>query len=121
VAPPQTYRTIAGDTVEEADCGLLARTKALAVMHKAYAVTGGICVSAAAMIEGTVVYGVASQRARLSGEVRLGHPSGVSSYLVSVARGTSGEFELRRVAVAGTARRIMDGYVSIPRRRLSET
>ena len=41
VAPPQEYVTSTGKTIHAADCDLLARTKALAVMHKAYAVTGG--------------------------------------------------------------------------------
>ena len=35
-----------------------------AVMHKAYAVTGGLCLSAAALIEGTVVHEIANPDAR---------------------------------------------------------
>ena len=84
-------------------------------MHKAYAVTGGICLSAAALIEGTVVHEVVATRARQNGVVRVGHPSGVSSYIVSVTKNPSGEFELTKSAVAGTARRIMEGYVYVPR------
>jgi hypothetical protein len=114
VAPPRAYRTIAGDTIAASDCDLLARTKAMAVMHKAYAVTGGICLSAAALIEGTVVHEVAGACARETGVVRVGHPSGVSTYLVKVTRNSSGEFELTKSAVAGSARRIMDGFVYVP-------
>jgi 2-methylaconitate cis-trans-isomerase PrpF len=111
VAPPQSYKTSGGKSIVETDCDLLARTKALAVLHKAYAVTGGICVSAAALIEGTVVNEVAGPRAGVDGVVRIGHPSGISSFLVSVEKTPSGAFELTRSATAGTARRIMDGYV----------
>jgi 2-methylaconitate cis-trans-isomerase PrpF len=82
-------------------------------MHKAYAVTGGICLSAAAAIEGTVVHEVADPRVK-SGVVRIGHPSGVSSFLVSVSKNASGEFELVKSGTAGTARRIMEGYVYVP-------
>ncbi len=121
VAPPIAYPTITGETIAPSDYDLLARTKALAVMHKAYAVTGGICLSAAALIEGTVVYEVAGARARQSGLVRVGHPSGVSSYMVSVTRKPSGEFELTKSAIAGTARRIMDGYVYVSRAAFSRT
>jgi hypothetical protein len=115
VAPPQDYETITGKKVAASECDLLARTKALAVMHKAYAVTGGICVSAAALIEGTVVNEVVGPRAKTNDIVHLGHPSGVSEYLIVVARKPSGEFELTQSAIAGTSRRIMDGYVYVPR------
>jgi 2-methylaconitate cis-trans-isomerase PrpF len=116
VAPPQDYETSTGKTVAATECDLLARTKALAVMHKAYAVTGGICVSAAAMIEGTVVNAVVGPQAQASGTVRLGHPSGVSNFLITVVKKPSGEFELTQSGVAGTSRRIMDGYVYVPRK-----
>ena len=120
VAPPRSYTTITGKAVGAADCDLLARTKALAVMHKAYAVTGGICVSAAALVEGTVVNEVVSARAKETGVVRIGHPSGASSFVVVVTRKPSGEFDLTKSAVIGTARRIMDGHVYVPRRVLSD-
>lgn len=116
VAPPQTYQTISGETITASDCDLLARTLALGVMHKAYAVTGGICLSAAALIDGTIVNQVLSSHAKGSGAVRVGHPSGVSSFVVTVERTPSGQFELKKSAVAGTARRIMDGQVYVPRR-----
>ena len=116
VAAPRDYETSTGKTVAASDCDLLARTKALAVMHKAYAVTGGICVGAAAMIEGTVVNEVVGERAKTSGVVRVGHPSGVSDFVITVVKKPSGEFELTQSGVAGTSRRIMDGYVYVPRK-----
>jgi len=116
VAPPQDYETITGQKVAASECDLLARTKALAVMHKAYAVTGGIGVSAAALIEGTVVNEIVGQRAKTTGVVRVGHPSGVSEYIIAISRKPSGGFELTRSAIAGTSRRIMDGYVYVPRK-----
>ncbi len=116
VAPPQEYVTSTGKTIHAADCDLLARTKALAVMHKAYAVTGGICVGAAALIEGTVVNEVVGPQAKTSGVVRVGHPSGVSDFVITVTKKPSGEFELTQSGVAGTSRRIMDGFVYVPRK-----
>lgn len=115
VSAPQDYETITGKRVTAGDCDLLARTKALAVMHKAYAVTGGICVSAAALIEGTVVHDVVGPRAKTAGVVRVGHPSGVSDFVITVVKKASGEFELTQSGVAGTSRRIMDGHVYVPR------
>jgi hypothetical protein len=116
VAPPQEYVTSTGKTIHAADCDLLARTKALAVMHKAYAVTGGICVGAAALIEGTVVNEVVGPQAKTGGVVRVGHPSGVSDFVITVIKKPSGEFELTKSGVAGTSRRIMDGFVYVPRK-----
>jgi 2-methylaconitate cis-trans-isomerase PrpF len=116
VAPPQEYVTSTGKTIRAADCDLLARTKALAVMHKAYAVTGGICVGAAALIEGTVVSEVVGSQPKTSGVVRVGHPSGVSDFVITVTKKPSGEFELTQSGVAGTSRRIMDGFVYVPRK-----
>ncbi|MSR06873.1 MAG: 3-methylitaconate isomerase [Gemmatimonadetes bacterium] len=115
VAPPQSYRTSQGTLVAVSDCDLLARTKALAVMHKAYAVTGGICLSAAALIEGTVVHDIVGPSARQTGTVRVGHPSGVATFYATVRKTPAGDFELTKSAIAGTARRIMDGYVYVPR------
>ena len=111
VAPPVDYPTSSGKAITAAECDLVARTKALAVMHKAYAITGGICLSAAALIDGTVVHEVAGGHAKQTGIVRIGHPTGVSQFLVSVSRKPSGEFELTKSATAGTSRRIMDGQV----------
>jgi 2-methylaconitate cis-trans-isomerase PrpF len=85
-------------------------------MHTAYAVTGGIAVGAAALIEGTVVNEVVGARAKTSGVVRVGHPSGVSEFVITVVKKPSGEFELTTSGVAGTSRRIMDGYAYVPRR-----
>lgn len=116
VSAPQEYTTIAGKTISASECDLLARTMALSVMHKAYAVTGGICVGAAALIEGTVVNDVVSSTAKQTGLVRVGHPSGVSDFVITVVKSADGGFELTQSGVAGTARRIMDGYVYVPRR-----
>jgi 2-methylaconitate cis-trans-isomerase PrpF len=115
VSSPTDYRTRTGGTVRADEYDLLARTMALSVMHKAFAVTGGLCLSAAARIEGTVVYEVTRPATSPDAAVRIGHPSGVSHYQVAVER-TPGGFELKKAAVAGTARRIMDGHVYVPRR-----
>ena len=114
VAAPQDYVTITGKAVGAEECDLVARSKSFAGLHKAYAVTGGLCVGAAALIEGSVVHEVVGSRIRESGVARVGHPSGVTPYLVTVVKRESGEFELTKSAMAGTARRIMDGFVYVP-------
>jgi len=120
VSAPAGYRTISGEAVRAEDYDLLARTMALGVMHKAYAVTGGLCVSAAARIPGSVVHEVVRPETAQEDMVRIGHPSGVSHYVIRVEQ-IGNELQLRQAAVAGTARRIMDGRVYVPRHLLSAT
>lgn len=113
VAAAQDYTTMTGSMVMKDDIDLVARTKALAVMHKAYAVTGGICAATAALIEGTVVNEIASARAKAGYIVRLGHPSGILDFEIGLEKRTDGLF-LAKAGVARTARPIMEGYIYVP-------
>ena len=115
VSAPQDYETISGTQVRADDVDLVARTLALSVMHKAYAVTGGICVATAALIPGTVVNETVSARARQSKIVRLGHPSGVLDFEIGLDGSTAG-LNLTTAGVARTARPIMEGFVYVPAR-----
>ncbi len=114
VAAPDGYLTSGGEKVAAEQVDLLARTKALAVMHKTYAITGGICVAAAALIEGTVVSEVVGGQAPKSGQVRIGHPSGVLEVFVDLKKLPGGGWSLERAGLASTARPIMEGLVYVP-------
>ena len=113
VAAPQEYMALNGFHVKADAVDLVARTLALSVMHKAYAVTGGICVATAALIPGTVVNEVVSSRAKENKVVRLGHPSGVLDFEIAMEDSASG-LTLTKAGVARTARPIMDGFVYVP-------
>lgn len=115
VSAPQDYTTINGGIVQAENIDLVARTKAMAVMHKAYAVTGGICVSTAALIEGTVVNEIISEQAKVSGTVRLGHPSGILDFEINIEKKEE-VWHLDTAGVSRTARPIMDGYVYVSRK-----
>ncbi|MBU2703309.1 2-methylaconitate cis-trans-isomerase PrpF [Sporomusaceae bacterium BoRhaA] len=115
VSAPQEYVTINGVTVKANDVDLVARTKAMAVMHKAYAVTGGICVSTAALIEGTVVNEIVSERAKRSGIVRVGHPSGILDFEINLEKEQK-NWHLSKAGVSRTAKPIMDGQVYVSRK-----
>jgi hypothetical protein len=116
VAAAQDYPSSEGSVIQAGDVDLLARTKAMAEMHKTYAVTGGICIATAAMIEGTVVNDVCSARAIASGDVRIGHPSGVLDVFVNVRKTSDASWELTRAGVCRTAKPIMDGEVYVSRK-----
>ncbi len=112
VAAPQDYSTISATEVKTSSIDLVARTKALAVLHKAYAVTGGICLATAALIEGTVVNEIVGKRAK-ENMVRIGHPSGVLDFEINLEH-KEGGLRLTKAGVARTARRIMEGFIYVP-------
>lgn len=116
VAAPQDYVAINFSEVKAEQVDLVARTKALAVMHKAYAVTGGICAATAALIEGTVVNEIVGDQAKKSGIVRLGHPSGTLDFEINLEKSPNGGWNLSQAGVSRTAKPIMDGYVYVSRR-----
>ncbi len=116
VAAAQDYRSSEGTQILAGDVDLLARTKAMAEMHKTYAVTGGICIATAALIEGTVFNEVCSARAIASGDVRIGHPSGVLDVFVNVLKTSETSWELTQAGVCRTAMPIMDGEVYVSRK-----
>lgn len=121
VAASQDYATSNGTIVKGESVDLLARTKAMAVLHKAYAVTGGICVATAALIEGTVVSEIVSKKAKESGNVRVGHPSGVLEFVISLEKLSDGQLNLVQAGVSRTAKPIMDGHVYVSRQVFAKT
>lgn len=114
VSPPIEYRTSGGRLISDGEVDLVARTMSMQKMHKAFAVTGGICAAAAAKLEGTVVSEVLKKSPRSGSVVRLGHPSGVLEFEIETDVDVKGGPVLRKAAVARTARRIMDGFVYVP-------
>ncbi len=115
VASPKDYKTMTGAEIKAGEVDLIARTKAMDVMHKAYAVTGGICAATAALIEGTVVNEIVSEYAKNSGTVRLGHPSGILDFEIGLAKNPAG-WHLDKAGVSRTAKIIMDGQVYVSRK-----
>lgn len=77
--------------------------------------TGGICTATAAKLTGTVVYEVLSEMSRKSNVVRLGHPTGSLDFEISLSLSDNGSYRLDKAGATRTARRIMEGYVYVPR------
>jgi len=77
--------------------------------HHAYAMTGAMCLSAAAAIPGTVPAAV-SRGDRSPDRVRIGHPKGTVS--IGVKRtGEGDDVDIAWVSVGRHARLILDGRV----------
>ena len=76
LAPPAGYRTLAGETVEPHAVDLVARVVSMGKVHRAFALTGAMCLAVAARIPGTVAHEAAALPGA-AGDVRIGHPSGI--------------------------------------------
>ncbi|NYT23246.1 methylitaconate delta2-delta3-isomerase [Alcaligenaceae bacterium] len=114
IAGPQSYP--AGEsTVAQEDVDLVVRQLAMQKPHKALAVTGAVCTAVACQVPGTVVN--RCLRPGATGDIRLGHASGVLSVSAEVQL-ESGEVVIRRAAVNRTARLIMAGELFVPREKL---
>lgn len=111
VSKPFSYvNHVTGDRIKSEEVDMRSIIWCAGQMHKAYAVTGAICTGAAAMIPGTVVNEVSSDRAKREGIVKIGHPAGIIDVEIEIQK-KGNDFMLKKAALFRTARRIMDGYV----------
>ena len=115
VSDPQDYQTVSGKTVHKDEIDIVARIMTMGTLHKAYAVTGAICTTGAAKIEGTIVHEVLGKNAFKKRKIRLGHPGGIISIEVTIEK--KGDiYEYREAVLNRTARRLMAGYVYVPQK-----
>jgi methylitaconate Delta-isomerase len=112
VAGPGSYNTPKGK-VEASQVDVVARMTALQKLHKAYAVTGAVCLGTAAKIEGTIVNEIYKKvQPDNPPGVRIGHPTGKLQVEISIEE-VNGQLELTKAALARTARLLMDGNVFV--------
>jgi 2-methylaconitate cis-trans-isomerase PrpF len=113
VRSPIDYTDYASGKVLKAEkVSFLSRIIFTQMAVETYTGTGSICTSAAAMIPGTLVNQVASQKTKETGIVRIGHARGVMEIEAWVERKDS-EWKLKRALMRRTARRLMEGYVYV--------
>ena len=114
VSPPQPYKShITGEEVKADDIDFVARDMFMQIMHKTYSVTATVCTGCAAIIPGTIVNDV-MRKNRQNHIVRIGHPGGVIDADMNAEETPQG-IKITRAAIGRTARRIMEGYVYVPR------
>ncbi len=110
VAAPVAFTALDGTAYAPAAHDLLARVISMGNCHRALPLTAVMCLAVAARIKGTVAAECVTSR---SGDVRVGHPSGVLPVAASVAA-RDGAPWAERVTVYRTARRLMEGFVRVP-------
>jgi 2-methylaconitate isomerase len=111
VAPATAFTALDGTHYEADQVDLVARAISMENCHRAFMLTGAMCLAVAARIEGTLVHEASCAP---KGDVRLGHPSGVVPIDAAVSL-RDGATWAERVTVYRTARRLMEGFVRIPR------
>lgn len=114
--PPQLVKIaiIGPPRAQHGEADLVARVVNAARVHKAYAVSGGICLAAAAAIPGTLVNQI-KRPANSPFTLRVAHPSGIMSLQMSWSTGATG-MHIHGAEIERSARIIMCGtaYVSSP-------
>ncbi len=113
VAPPQAFTTLSGKPVPAGQAHILTRMTSLQKPHKAFAITGGVCLAVASRIPGTLAHEAVPPALRAADTLLIGHPSGVMPVEV-VVEAVEGGLEVRRAAIGRTARRLMDGFAYVP-------
>jgi 2-methylaconitate isomerase len=111
VAPPRPYVASSGRRVESSMIDLTARILSMGKLHHAMTGTGAVAIAVAAVIPGTVVNRLTAIRG--SGEIRFGHPSGVTT-VGAEAELRDGEWGVARVMISRSARHLMEGHVLVP-------
>lgn len=109
---PQSFTTLQGQRIEKEQSHIVCRTLALQYLHKAYAITTGICTAVAAAIPGTVIYEL-KRKDCSHPSFCIGHPSGVLEVAVTVVN-ENGTYQVQKAAATRTAHLIMDGISFVP-------
>jgi 2-methylaconitate cis-trans-isomerase PrpF len=111
VAPPASFTALDGAAYGGDQIDLIARVISMGNCHRAFALTAAMCLAVAARIDGTVVSECDASRG--TGDLRLGHPSGVLPIAAAVVA-RDGRPWAEKVTVYRTARRLMEGWVRVP-------
>ena len=111
VAAATAFTGLDGVAYPETAIDVLARVISMGNCHRAFALTAAMCLAVASRIDGTVVHEAA--REPRTGDLRLGHPSGVLPIAAAVSV-RDGRPHAEHVTVYRSARRLMEGFVRVP-------
>ena len=112
IARPAAYVASSGRPVQASSIDLLARIFSMGVLHHAMTGTGAVAIAAAASVPGTLVHRLAPAGA--DGTVRFGHPSGTLRVGAQAVQ-QDGGWVIKQVSMSRSARRLMEGFVRVPR------
>ena len=110
LAAPIEAVTLSGAKVAARDVDIVVRMISVGQPHRATPLTGALCLAAACRIPGTVAYDLLEPAAR-SGDLRIGHPSGIVNVAATVETDADDGVHIRSATVYRTARRLFQGEV----------
>lgn len=110
VGPPQPFDALDGTSYGPEDQDLTVRMISMERVHRAVPGTNVMGIAAAARIEGTIPFALASKGTPL----RVANPSGVIPVDADVVRHSDGAWHVNTISVYRTQRRLMEGSVLIP-------
>lgn len=110
VGPPQPFDALDGTSYGPEDQDLTVRMISMERVHRAVPGTIVMGIAAAARIEGTIPFALASKGMPL----RVANPSGVIPVDADVIRRPDGAWHVNTISVYRTQRRLMEGSVLIP-------
>jgi 2-methylaconitate cis-trans-isomerase PrpF len=109
VSAPAGYTAVSGIGYSPPDMDLHVRMISMKKTHKTFAMTGGMCIAAAAAIPGTVVNDIVRKNPHFdTAKITLAHPGGLMDVGVDAAIHGAG-VEILSASGFRTARRLMDG------------
>jgi 2-methylaconitate cis-trans-isomerase PrpF len=115
VAEPVDYIShTSGKMVKAAEMDFSARQIRLGKLHKTLGGSVAASCGVAARIPGTLVNEIMPDKSDRKSEIRIGHPAGVITCESEVSIGPGG-IKVKKDVMFRTARRIMDGYVYVPK------
>ena len=122
VGPPMDYPLTSGESVKAADCNILVRMVSMGQAHRAIPLTGALCTATAAGIDGTIVHAHARPAASKKADttVAIGHASGILPAVADVERSADGTWTAHSAGVFRTARRLMEGNVTVSAARVAD-
>ena len=112
VAPPSTYTSSSGKTVDASSIDLQVRALSMGKLHHAMMGTAAVAIGTAAAVPGTLVNLAAGGGERDA--VRFGHPSGTLRVGAQTSVDGSGDWQVQRVSMSRSARVLMEGWVRVP-------
>lgn len=113
VAKSQDYLTSTGKLIKKEDYHILARMVSMERMHRTFAMSALLNLGAMCLLKGTIPHALASSDPTKAAQViRIGHPEGIAE--VRICKMPDRE-DILYVGVERTVRKIMEGYLYIPR------
>lgn len=110
-APPSTYVSSSGKTVDASAIDLNCRAMSMGKLHHAMMGTAAVAIASAAAIPGTLVNQAAGGGQRDA--VTFGHPSGTLK-VGATASESDGAWSIEKVVMSRSARVLMEGFVRVP-------